>query len=289
MLGRRMIAAWASLAALALPMPLAARQSASRQIEEVSAADLLARLRTGAVTSEALVRAYRERIAHIDRAGPKLRTVIALNPDALAQAKVLDAERRAGKLRGPLHGLPILVKDNIETADPMPTTAGSLALKDNVTGRDAPVIARLRAAGVIILGKTNLSEWANFRSTRSISGWSGIGGLTKNPYALDRSAFGAAGGRLGRAEAGLELGARPRVERHGGRDRREPGCGRHRHGDGRIHHLPQFDERPGRPQAHARRHQPHAHRADQPQPGYRRADGPQRAGRGPALLRDDRQ
>jgi amidase len=163
-------------------------------VEEAPASDLLARLENGTTTSEALVRAYLDRIATLDRAGPTLRAVLSLNPDALAQARLLDAERKAGTLRGPLHGLPILIKDNVETGDAMPTTAGSLALRDNRTGRDAPVIARLRAAGALILGKTNLSEWANIRSTRSISGWSSLGGLVKNPYALDRTACGSSSG-----------------------------------------------------------------------------------------------
>jgi amidase len=138
--------------------------------------------------------AYLRRIADMDRKGPSLRAVIAVNPDAIAEAKASDARRRAGKLLGPLDGIPILIKDNIETKDPIATTAGSLALKDNVTRRDAPVIALLRAQGAVILGKTNLSEWANIRSTKSMSGWSGVGGLVKNPYALDRSACGSSSG-----------------------------------------------------------------------------------------------
>jgi amidase len=164
------------------------------QIEEVSLTDLSAQMRAGTTTSEAVVRAYLARIAALDRTGPTLRSVIAINPDALAQARALDAERRAGRVRGPLHGVPILIKDNIETADPVATTAGSLALKDNITGRDAPVIARLRAVGAVILGKTNLSEWANIRSTKSMSGWSAVGGLVRNPYALDRSVCGSSSG-----------------------------------------------------------------------------------------------
>jgi amidase len=154
-------------------------------------ATLQADMAAGRVDAVGLVQAYQARIAAID---PLLHSVIALNPDALPQAQALDGERKAGHLRGPLHGIPILVKDNIETRDPMPTTAGSLALADNVTHRDAPVIARLRAAGAIILGKTNLSEWANIRSTRSISGWSAIGGWTRNPYVLDRSTCGSSAG-----------------------------------------------------------------------------------------------
>jgi amidase len=171
-----------------------AAQARPAAVEEVSAADQLARLANGSVSSQALVSAYLDRIAKIDRAGPKLRSIIALNPDAPAEARRLDAERKAGKLRGLLHGLPILVKDNVDTLDRMPTTAGSLALKDNMTGRDNPAVARLRAAGAIILGKTNLSEWANIRADESISGWSAVGGLTKNPYVLGRSACGSSSG-----------------------------------------------------------------------------------------------
>jgi amidase len=164
-------------------------------------------LATGRTTSEALVRAYLDRIAKIDAAGPRLRSVLAVNPDALAQARALDAERRAGRVRGPLHGVPILVKDNVDTADPLPTTAGSLALKDNVTRRDAPFVARLRAAGIVVLGKTNLSEWANFRSSTSTSGWSGAGGLVRNPHALDRNACGSSSGSGAAVAASLAPGA----------------------------------------------------------------------------------
>ena len=127
----------------------------------------------GEVTAEQMVGAYLARIERLDRAGPRLQSVLTLNPKAVEEAKALDAERAAGRLRGPLHGVPVLIKDNIETLDPMPTTAGSLALADNYTQRDAPLAAGLRSAGAIILGKTNLSEWANFRSEQSISGWSG--------------------------------------------------------------------------------------------------------------------
>ncbi|WP_374943201.1 amidase [Sphingomonas sp.] len=163
-------------------------------IEERSIDDLQAAMATGQATSVDLTRAYLARIAAMDRKGPALRSIVALNPDAIAQAKALDAERKAGRVRGPLHGVPVLIKDNIETADAMPTTAGSLALKANLTRRDAPVVARLRAAGAVILGKTNLSEWANIRSSRSMSGWSAIGGLVRNPYALDRTACGSSSG-----------------------------------------------------------------------------------------------
>lgn len=169
-------------------------KAADYVVEEKSLAGLKADLDNGAVTSEELVAAYTKRIQEIDRAGPTLRSVLALNPTAGADARALDAERKAGKVRGPLHGIPILVKDNVDTVDPLPTTAGSLALVDNVTNRDNPAIARLRAAGVIILGKTNLSEWANIRSSQSVSGWSAVGGLVRNPYALDRNACGSSSG-----------------------------------------------------------------------------------------------
>ena len=148
----------------------------------------------GAVSAERLVQAYLRRIEELDRGGPALRSVLAVNPRAIEDARRLDAERAQGRVRGPLHGIPVLVKDNIETADPLPTTAGSLALQSNLTGRDAPIVARLREAGAIVLGKTNLSEWANIRSSHSTSGWSALGGLTRNPYALDRNACGSSSG-----------------------------------------------------------------------------------------------
>ena len=161
-------------------------------VEERSLADLGRALRAGDTTSEALVTGYLRRIDAIDRAGPRLNSIIAINPDAIAAARIADREGHAG--RGPLHGMPILIKDNIETRDRMATTAGSLALKDNVTYRDAPVVARLRAAGAIILGKTNLSEWANIRSSQSMSGWSAVGGQVRNAYALDRTPCGSSSG-----------------------------------------------------------------------------------------------
>jgi amidase len=167
--------------------------ASSTVVEERSITQLGEDLAAGRTTSEALVKAYLDRIEKLDRSGPTLRSIISINPQALEQARALDAERKAGKVRGPLHGIPILIKDNIETKE-LPTTAGSLALKDNMTGRDAPMSARLREAGAILLGKTNLSEWANFRSTRSISGWSAVGGLVRNPYALDRNACGSSAG-----------------------------------------------------------------------------------------------
>jgi amidase len=172
-------------------------------VEERTIAELQSDLATGVTSSEALVGVYLERIERVDRTGATLRSVLALNPKALDDARALDAERKVGKLRGPLHGIPILVKDNIETADPVPTTAGSLALIANTTGRDAPLVARLRAAGVIVLGKTNLSEWANIRSSHAVSGWSAVGGLTRNPYALDRNACGSSSGSGAAAAASL--------------------------------------------------------------------------------------
>ncbi|HEY3951364.1 amidase [Phenylobacterium sp.] len=157
----------------------------------------------GRYTSEALVQAYLDRIAAMDRKGPKLNAVIALNPHALADARARDAERKAGRVRGPLQGIPVILKDNIESADGTATTAGSLALKDNITGRDAPLVKRLTDAGAVIIGKANLSEWANFRSTHSISGWTAIAGLARNPYLLDRTACGSSAGSGVAVSAGL--------------------------------------------------------------------------------------
>ena len=168
-----------------------------------SASELAGDLAAGRTTAEALVRDALERIERIDRAGPKLNSIVELNPEALAIARELDDERRAGRQRGPLHGLPVLLKDNIATGDRMPTTAGSLALEGVCASHDAHVTKRLRAAGAVILGKTNLSEWANIRSTRSVSGWSGRGGLTRNPYALDRSTSGSSSGTGAAIAAGL--------------------------------------------------------------------------------------
>ncbi len=161
----------------------------------------------GRVSSLQLVDGYLARIARLDRTGPTLHSVLAINPQARAQARALDRERAAGHLRGPLHGIPLLIKDNIETADPIATTAGSLALVANRSERDAPLVARLRAAGAVILGKTNLSEWANIRSTSSVSGWSAIGGQTRNPYALDRSPCGSSSGSGAAVAASLAAAA----------------------------------------------------------------------------------
>ena len=163
-------------------------------LDELTIDDLQARLRSGTDTSRSLVQQYLARVDALDQRGPAINAVIELNVDALTIASQLDDERKAGRVRGPLHGIPVVIKDNIDTADKMRTTAGSLALAENIAARDAFVAERLRAAGAIILGKTNLSEWANFRSTHSTSGWSGRGGQTRNPYALDRTPSGSSSG-----------------------------------------------------------------------------------------------
>lgn len=161
--------------------------------EEATIAQLQARMASGVLDSQRLTRAYLDRIAALDDSGPMLNAVIELNPDALHEAAALDVERKAGKVRGPLHGIPVLLKDNID-AVPMVNSAGSLALATHRPRQDAPLVTRLRASGAVILGKTNLSEWANFRSSRGTSGWSGRGGQTRNPYALDRTPCGSSAG-----------------------------------------------------------------------------------------------
>ncbi|HXD16225.1 MAG TPA: amidase [Vicinamibacterales bacterium] len=173
---------------------IARSPSATFDLEEATVRTLLQDQQAGRRTARQIAEQYLSRIEALDRRGPSLNAIIELNPDALAIADALDAERRTSGLRGPLHGIPVLVKDNIDTADRMSTTAGSLALEGSIAARDAFVVERLRAAGAVILGKTNLSEWANFRSTHSTSGWSGRGGLVRNPYALDRSACGSSSG-----------------------------------------------------------------------------------------------
>ena len=174
---------------------------------EATIDDLQTRMVAGELTAHTLTAAYLARIAEVDKAGPKLNAVIELNPDALAIADALDAERKAGHVRGPLHGIPVLIKDNIATADKMETTAGSLALVGLKPPRDAYLVTRLREAGAVILGKTNPSEWANFRGERSISGWSGRGGQTLNPYVLDRSPLGSSSGSAVAVAANLCVAA----------------------------------------------------------------------------------
>jgi amidase len=163
-------------------------------LPEWTISDLQEKMESGDLTARRLVELYTERISEVDKNGPYLNSVMELNPDALSIADTLDDERKAGKLRGALHGIPILIKDNIDTADRMQTTSGSLALEGHSAAKDAFLVKQLRKAGALILGKTNLSEWANFRGKRSISGWSSRGGLTRNPYVLDRSACGSSSG-----------------------------------------------------------------------------------------------
>ena len=173
--------------------------------EELTVRDAQAAMASGRVSARRLTEMYLERIERVDRRGPALNSVIETNPDALPIAEALDRERKAGRVRGPLHGVPVLIKDNIDTADRMQTTAGSLALVGARPRRDAFIVERLRAAGAVIIGKTNLSEWANFRSTHSSSGWSGRGGQTKNPYVLDRNPCGSSSGTGAAVSANLAL------------------------------------------------------------------------------------
>ena len=184
-----------TLGLLAGPLPAAERrQSAGFDPAEHSFSELQQAMASGASSAAALVLAYLDRIARFDHAGPEYRSVLGINPAALDAARSLDQERKAGNLRGPLHGIPLLIKDNIETLDPLPTTAGSLALARSFSSVDAPLVARLRAAGAIVLGKTNLSEWANFRGNRSTSGWSAVGGQTRNAYDRLRNPSGSSAG-----------------------------------------------------------------------------------------------
>jgi len=172
-------------------------------LDEATLADLQSAMASGRMTAHSVTQQYLDRIHALDRTGPTLRSVIEINPDALSIADTLDRERKAGQVRGPLHGIPILVKDNINTADRMTTTAGSYALAGSIPLQDATIAARLRAAGAILLGKTNLSEWANFRSTHSSSGWSGRGGQARNPYVLDRNPCGSSSGSGAAVSANL--------------------------------------------------------------------------------------
>ncbi len=168
--------------------------SSDFKLAEFSIPQLQRAMVEGKLTASSLTKAYLKRIERLDRDGPRVNSVIELNPDALEIAQELDRERRRGDVRGPMHGIPVLLKDNIDTGDKMQTTAGSLALEGTPAPRDAFLVKRLREAGAVILGKTNLSEWANFRSNRSTSGWSGRGGLTRNPYVLDRNTSGSSSG-----------------------------------------------------------------------------------------------
>ena len=180
-----------------------AHSIAKFEIEEATIADLQSAMATGRFTTRSIVDQYLERIEEIDRKGPSLHHVIEVNPDARSIADSMDAERKAGRVRGLLHGIPVLLKDNIDTADRMTTTAGSYALEGSIPPRDAFIAQRLREAGAILLGKANMSEWANFRSTRSTSGWSARGGQAKNPYVLDRNPCGSSSGSAGAVAANL--------------------------------------------------------------------------------------
>jgi len=185
------------------PAPPATDSTLSFDLEEATIADLQKRMESGRDTARAIVDKYLARIEAIDRQGPALHSVIETNPEARTIADALDAERKAGKTRGPLHGIPVLLKDNIATADRMTTTAGSLALEGSIPPQDAFIVAQLRNAGAVILGKANLSEWANIRSSHSSSGWSARGGQAKNPYALDRNTSGSSSGSAVAASANL--------------------------------------------------------------------------------------
>ncbi len=210
---RAFVASSAAVAAAASPLagcraePRSAPVTATPtlDLEEITLAQLGDGIASGQYTSTAITQHYLDRIAAIDHSGPSVNSVIEVNPEALAHAARLDAERKAGKSRGPLHGVPILIKDNIDTGDQMRTSAGSLALADLPAPADAFVVQRLRAAGAIILGKTNCSEWANFRSSHSTSGWSGRGGQTHNPYVLDRNPCGSSSGTGAAISANLAV------------------------------------------------------------------------------------
>jgi amidase len=205
--------ALASVLALTKPASLLANTNVARanpptslkdfELEELTIAELQSGLQSGKYTARSLVKKYLDRIDEVDKNGPMLNSVIEINPDALSIAEALDRERKDRRARGPLHGIPILIKDNIDTADRMMTTAGSLALVGSRPAQDAFIVKRLREAGAVILGKTNLSEWANFRSSHSSSGWSGRGGQTRNAYELDRNPCGSSSGSGSAAAANL--------------------------------------------------------------------------------------
>jgi amidase len=200
-----LLAAAALLATVSAAAPVSAMPPPLPEVEGKDAATLRAEMENGRIYEGLIALVYLDRIGRVDDYGPKLDAVIATasQTDLSAEGDRLYDERMAGKARGPLHGIPVLLKDNIEAAGPLATTAGSLALKDNVTNRDAFIVTRLRDAGAIILGKTNLSEWANIRSDKSTSGWSAVGGLTKNPHALDRNTCGSSSGSAAAVAASL--------------------------------------------------------------------------------------
>ena len=189
--GARDVSATAPNAAAPIPQPADVKPF---ELDEITIPELQDGMKSGKFTARSLAEKYLARIDEIDKRGPAVNAIIELNPDALSIADALDQERKAKGARGPLHGIPVLIKDNIDTADRMMTTAGSLALVGSKPPKDSVVAQKLRAAGAVILGKTNLSEWANIRSSHSVSGWSGRGGLTRNPYALDRNPCGSSSG-----------------------------------------------------------------------------------------------
>jgi amidase len=197
------VAAGAGAGQIGAASAAASAQQSPSAIEELSLADIAASFADGRLTSQQLTQTYLDRIEKLDRKGPNLRSVIETNSRALEIAAALDIERKAKGPRGPLHGVPVLIKDNVETSDQMMSTAGSLALEGWYAPKDAPLVERLRAAGAVILGKTNLSEWANFRSTHSSSGWSGRGGQCRNPYATDRTPSGSSSGSAVAVSANL--------------------------------------------------------------------------------------
>jgi amidase len=199
---RKLAVSAAALAVLALA---AGARAQPATLVESSVADLQSAMSAGRASAQSLTRASLARIARLDRRGPALHAVIETNPDALAIAAALDRERRAGHVRGPLHGIPVVIKDNIDTADRMQTSAGSLALVGAAAPRDAFVVQQLRAAGAVIVGKTNLSEWANIRSTKSSSGWSARGGQTKNAYGAGRNPCGSSSGTGSAVAASLAV------------------------------------------------------------------------------------
>ena len=210
-LSRREFAELTSLAALGALFPGrvagraggAPRSQQAFAFEETTIAQLEDGMKAGRLSARGVAQAYLDRIAALDGQGPTLRAILEINPDALSIAEAMDAERRRGKVRGPLHGIPVIIKDNIDTHDRMQTTAGSLALDGNIALRDAFIVERLRAAGAVIIAKANLSEWANFRSNRSSSGWSGRGRQCRNPYVLDRTPSGSSSGSAVAASANL--------------------------------------------------------------------------------------
>src|SRR5580658_170119 len=193
-------------AAREIASPVPGSETKPFELDEITISDLQDGMESGKFTARSLVEMYSERIAEIDKSGPVINSIIELNPDAIPIAEALDRERKAKGPRGPMHGVPVLIKDNIDTADKMMTTAGSLALVGAKPPKDSFVAQKLRAAGAGILGETNPSEWAKIRSSHATSGWSGRGGLTKNPYALDRNPCGSSSGSGAAASANLAAG-----------------------------------------------------------------------------------